>query len=204
MIVTTEIDPVKKKVLIVYLDEEPFRELSISIFTKKPSIPKKVESLEDLDEVILQLEIKGAKRYILNKLTQKSYHSAEITNFLNKNMVSEETIERVISDCTRYGYVNDKEWIESYVRRERDKKRGPQWIEGKLRQKKIPLEEIHLALEETDDGEAQRDQIFRLISTRYRARNLLDYREREKTIGALIRRGYDVNLVREVIRMYTQ
>ncbi len=58
---------------------------------------------------------------------------------------------------------------------------------------------IDEALEEVDTQDVEKEQVLRLIQTRYRSRNLLDYKEREKTIGALVRRGYGVNLVREVI-----
>lgn len=204
MIVTCCPHQEKSGVLTVSLDEDPIREVSTTIFGKRPSLPKEVDSIEALNEVMDTIELKGAKRYILNKLSQKSYHSVEIGKMLRKKYVSQDTIERVIGDCERYGYVNDKEWLDHFVRSERDKKRGPQWIEGKLRQKGLPLEDIRLALEETDDEEEMRDQVFRLIRTRYRTRNLLDYREREKTIGALVRRGYDVNMVRDVIRICSQ
>ncbi len=204
MIVTCNPHPEKSGVLIVSLDEDPVREVSSTIFGKKPSLPKEVDSMEALNEIMQIIELKGAKRYILNRLSQRSYHSIEMTNMLRKKHVSDDSIEKVIGDCERYGYVNDKEWLVHYVRSEREKKRGPQWIEGKLRQKGISLEDIRLALEETNDEEEMREQIFRLIRTRYRTRNLLDYREREKTIGAIIRRGYDVNMVREIIRICSQ
>lgn len=196
--------PEQSGVLIICYEGELVAEVSTTIFGKKPTFPKGVSSLNDAKEAIQQLELKGAKRYVLNKLSQRSYHSVEIKNLLLKKKVSEDTIERIISDCTRYGYINDREWIDHYVRRERDKKRGPQWIEGKLRQKGISQEEIQQAIEETEDEEELREQIFRLIRTRYRTRNLLDYREREKTIGALVRRGFEVNMVREVIRTCSQ
>lgn len=204
MIVTCRPHMEKSGVLIVSLDEEPFLEVTTTIFGKRPSLPKEVDSVESLQEAVRSIELKGTKRYVLNRLSQKSYHSVELTKLLKKKLVSDDAVERVIDDCIRYGYLNDKEWLDHFVRRERGKKRGPQWIEGKLRQKGIPFDDIRLALEETDDEEEMRDQIFRLIRTRYRTRNLLDYREREKTIGALVRRGYDVNLVREIIRICSQ
>lgn len=200
MIVVCYPHPEKKNLLVIAIDEEPICELSTTIFGKNPVLPKKVESFEALNEQVLELEFQGAKRYLLSKLSQRSYHSAEVDNLLAKKMVSKDTIIRLLAECCRNGYIDDQEWIEQFIRTQHHKKRGPQWIEEKLRQKRIPLEEARFFLEESNSNDELQEQIIHLLQTRYRTRNLNDFREREKTIGSLARRGYDPYLVREILK----
>ncbi|MEC7839932.1 MAG: regulatory protein RecX [Chlamydiota bacterium] len=189
----------QKDIIVIYVDEEPWREIHRYIFRKAPSFPESIQSMEELEEYFNLQEFKLAKNYALRKLTKRSYVSMELIRQLKKVLVTDDCVNHIIDKCVEYGFIDDNQWVQNFIRREVRSKHGTALIKQKLRQKGVDDELIESGFNSLDTEGEQREQITRLLRTRFRARNLLDFKEREKTIGALVRRGYEVNLIREVI-----
>lgn len=112
--------------------------------------------------------------------------------------ISDEIIDRLMDEFTEAGYIDDQAWLKNFIRVESARKHGSGVVVQKLRQKGLPeelMEEACALLEEEDSS----TQIRNLLETRYRTRNLNDYREREKTISALIRRGYTIDVIKQAM-----
>lgn len=185
-------------VLTVSVDQELWREIHTTIFGKKPQFPEN-ESMASLEEVFFKLEYAGAMRATLNSISMRARLSSDVRETLKRQLVTEATIEKVISECRQLGYLQDEQWIESFVRGQLSKKSGPQAILHKLMQKKVPYDTAKEVLERFDDTEGQKERISRLLDTRYRNKDLSDFHAREKVVGSLHRKGFSVSLIKQTI-----
>lgn len=185
----------KRDRLDILVDDSPWREVHTSIFGFRPELPPTVESEELLDATFLALEYKKVKLYTLNRLAAKSYGSGELALLLRRRLVTAGTIEKVVDEFRGLGYVNDGEWTASFVRRHWARGVGPQAIGMKLRAKGVAQEAAEVAIREVCQGDAQHEAIRRLVATKYKSRNLSDFKEKQKVIASLIRKGFDYDAV---------
>lgn len=192
----------KLNVISLYVDEEPWKDVHRSIYKKIADFPKFFDNIEELNDYFFNLEAKYALDFILRKLSRKSYHSKEIEKCLLEVLISKKSINAVINKCIGYGFLNDDAWIKNFINRELLSKHGRLLIVNKLRNKGIPEDIIEEYFDSTDSEEIQKEQILRLIQTKYKNRNLQDFKEKEKTIGSLARRGYGLSLIKEIIEDY--
>lgn len=177
-------------VLTVLVDEDPWRDIHTQIFGKKPVLHMCCKTLSELETQFPSLEYKGALAYSMKRLSLKSQPSSELTQCLQERLVSESTIERIISEVTQLGYINDQDWLESFVRRQIARNLGPQAIAMKLRAKGISREQSEEILNQLSSSSATQEGISRLLETKYRTKDLRDYKTKEKVIAALIRKGF--------------
>lgn len=189
----------RRNQLIIFIDDEPWKEFHTTILGKKISFPQGNKTLDELTAGFQKLEYKGALRHALKRLTQKSQHSSELKKNLERYLVSSETIEAVIEECQRLGLLNDTYVLESLVKSLMAKKMGPRAIVFKLRNKGISQDLAEELVEKYDDGDLRKERIVQLLQTRYRRRDLSDFHERDKVIAALMRKGFSFNDIRSVL-----
>lgn len=182
-------------VFTLYHNEEPLRDVHLFIFGSK--IPTEATQ-EDIDRI----EYEGAKRYVLKKLSQKAFASTELKALLKKYLVAEKTIQIVLEECMQKGYLDDQAWVESFIRSHMRRKCGPDAIKLKLLHKRIPLSLIESALHSLDSTESRQERIQALLQSRYKNRNLCDFNERQKTISALVRKGFGLDDIYETLTNY--
>jgi len=144
-------------------------------------------------------EIKSAKLYALRRLNSQAMLSKNLADALVDRGYCPETVDFVIGELTRLQYLNDDEWMESYLRVQMARKVGPHLIRGKLAEKGISNEKISALLEGLEE-EKQKETILALLSSKYQKRNVNDYKERQKVIASLARRGFDLSLILSCLR----
>lgn len=184
--------------LSVIVDGELFCYLHPTIFGRR--IKLAAGSVDELREKIGALEFSGAKRYILKRLSEKSYHSIEIYRLLEDRGVSKDYIEKLILKCTEWGFIKDEQWIESYIVSHRRQKRGDRLIVMKLKNKGIPDKAIAFAFEALKDPEISLVNIRKLLDGRYRSRDLSNMKDKNKVIASLMRQGFAFSDIAEVLR----
>lgn len=135
-----------------------------------------------------------AKRYALKRLSSQSLHSAQLRKILHEKQVSDDIINQIIVEFQRLGFLNDPEWIQSYIRGH-SKRHGPRSILAKLRLKGIAREEVEETLHSMSDSDTQKESILNLLKTRYKSRDLSDYKEKQKVIASLMRKGFDFDAI---------
>lgn len=138
-----------------------------------------------------------ALTYALRRLTAQAMHSLQLVQALEKKEASQEIIERVIAHCKQYGYLNDEEWLTSFVRKEVAKSNGPQNIIQKLQGKGLTYAQASSAVSCQDSD--THEGITTLLEKKYANRDLTDYKERGKTIAALQRKGYSFSDIMQVL-----
>lgn len=136
----------------------------------------------------------AAKKYLLAALCKESLCSPQIRQRLKRREVPEEMVEELIAEVTRLGFVDDRAWVESFVRRQQSRRDGPMTIKLKLRAKGVDPRLIAELVPR--DESMQREQILDLLRTRYRKYDIADFKQKQKAIGALARKGFDLELIR--------
>ncbi|MBA3602869.1 MAG: RecX family transcriptional regulator [Parachlamydiaceae bacterium] len=197
-----DIDKYKNTYSLI-IDEEVWQTVHLSIFGRSPSFPNTTE--EELNSRFELLEYKGAKAFVLRRLSQKNYHSQELLGALAKRSVSKVTAVRIISEFTAQGYLNDSGWLSSFVRTLRSQRFGFKSILLKLMHRGITKEEASETIEIFRESESEEDNskssIEKLLDSRYRSRDLSDRKERDKVIAGLMRKGHDLKDIFEVLKL---
>lgn len=188
----------KRNGLAIYIDEELWRKGDAAILGKKPALPATCASMAELEALFTALEYQGAKRYAYKRLAMKSMPSFELNQLLTTKHVSEAVCCQIVDELKRQRYLNDDEWAEAYVKWQSQKKQGPKAILQKLHAKGYKNAGPLVAT--LSQPEHQKEAILKIITTRYRSRDLSDHYERSKVIAALMRKGFDLEQVLEAIK----
>lgn len=139
-----------------------------------------------------------ARRLLIRKLGMKSYCTLELRRWLQEKGATQEIIEGLLAEFK--SYLDDAQWLETFVSAQRARRYGRRTIALKLMQKGFSEEEIAQALSESEEGGDEEAAIRQLLQSRYRSRNLQDYRERQKVIASLMRRGFSLDLILKILR----
>lgn len=187
----------QKGISVIYIENEEWKKVHFSLW-KKTRLPP-CNNLEELHHIFFQTEYRLAKQYTFACLAARSYPSHELEKKLADKLVSEVTIQRVIHECKELGYVDDQQWVESFIRQKISKKYGPKLIFQKLLAKGF---DSHFAREQIasfQNSEMQKESVHHLLTTKYKHRDLQCRRERQKVIQALLRKGFPFSIIQEVI-----
>lgn len=140
-----------------------------------------------------------AKKCALRSLARRSYSSFELKKLLLEKEAVEDDIDRILVEMEGLGYLDDAGWVERFIALQQEKKVGPRTIAMKLREKGIPEVFFSSFLENASGLEVQKEQIVRLLSSRYKNKSLEDFKERGKVFAALVRKGFSFEVIREVL-----
>lgn len=185
----------RKSTIVILWEGEPWRNVHTAIFGKKPSLPQNSSTLEEFEYEFSRLEYGLAKAYAYRRLASMSMLSSNLAKSMRTRYVSDEVIKRIIDELTSLGYLNDQEWTKSFVRVQAQKKMGPKAIVAKLAARGISPELFEEYLKDITAEKDQRTLICELLATKYRKRNISDFRERQKVVAALLRRGFEMREV---------
>lgn len=137
------------------------------------------------------------------RLSAQSYHSEPLKRLLKRKGYSQEIVDALIAECQARGHLDDNAWIESFVR-QRLGRESARSVVAKLRNKGISSKEAAAAIARWQDPAEEQQQISRLLETRYRSKNLADYKERQKVVASLLRRGYPYEAVAAVLAVSSE
>jgi regulatory protein len=132
-------------------------------------------------------------------LGRRDRTEAELRTHLLAKGVPEEVAEAALTELAELGYVDDARFA---VRFAEDRRRLDAWgserIERRLRELGVAREHVAAALGAQDDG-AELDAAVELLRRRFPAPPNSD-RDRERALGLLVRRGYDLELAYDAVR----
>lgn len=185
----------RQSVLTIFCDGSPWRDLHTAIFGRRPALPQHCLSIEEFTEQFFELEYRMAKNYAIRRLSLQGMLSNALARALKERLVSDRVIQNVVEEFVSLGFINDQEWAASFVRSQSNKKMGPRAIAQKLASKGVRGEKLEAALEKSWDSSEQKQLILQLLKSRYAKRDLSDFKERQKVVAALVRRGFDVSTI---------
>lgn len=127
----------------------------------------------------------------LQKLSRRSYLCEEMREILEEKEFSSEEITSTLGQLQEMGYLNDREWVESAIRREIRAQHGPGFIRQKLRFKGAPMDLVEECLPLVYPEELQLEIIQAL-------KIKLKSKEKQKLIASIARRGFQLSEILKV------
>lgn len=154
-----------------------------------------------LSEVMRRSALVEAKAKALRLLARRSRSRAEIRRYLKTKGFDQTTIETVLGQLERLGYVDDAAHARAYAEQLAVRGRsGPRAIYAKLRQRGVDPELAAAATDEALSGVDQEAMAQRLAEKRLAALAGLDvYTKRRRLYGFLARRGFDPDTISGVL-----
>jgi regulatory protein len=126
---------------------------------------------------------------------------AELRRHLEGKRVEPDTIDEVVGELHEQGYLDDARFAQRFAE---DRRTLDAWgadrIERKLREAGVPAEHIEAALS-TQTADEAREAAIDLLRRRL-PEPPRDDRSRERALGLLVRRGYDLELAYDAVRAF--
>lgn len=182
----------------ILVDGEKWREVHRSIFGKKPLFPS-ISQETDLQQIFDEYEYRRVKGYVLWRLSTQPYHSEQLKKMLSDRCVQSHTIYRVIQEYSEIGCLDDENWVSTFIRSHLKRYSLP-LILRKLRAKGLSEETVRSIASQWKNPESELETIQQLLCTRYRSKDLSDYKTRQKVIASLARKGFGFDQIQRGIK----
>jgi regulatory protein len=147
--------------------------------------------------VRLQQALDFAYRY----LGHRDRTVAEVRRHLEHKRVEPDTMNAAIAELTHLGYLDDARFAQRFVEDRRTLDAwGAERIERKLLSAGVAADLIAAALADRD-AEDEIAAALQVLQRRFRTAPATD-RDRERALGFLVRKGYELELAYDAIRAY--
>ena len=196
----TKIEPVTKTRYKVYVDGQ----FAFVLYKGELSRYHIAEDSE-LEEKTYQsirkeIILKRAKLRAMHLLNDMGRTQSQLRTKLLRNDYPSDIVEEAIAYVKSFGYINDAEYTRSFIENRKEKKSKKE-IYAALCQKGLPKDLIETALEECyadDDSIAAIEAIVR--KKKFDPKST-DYKEMQKMMGYLVRKGFRYDDIRQVIQV---
>ena len=134
-------------------------------------------------------------------LGKRDRTETEIRRYLAGRDIGERAADAAVAELVRMGYLDDARYARAFAedRRALDAW-GPERIERRLLELGVDREHIAAAIG-VRDGETELEAALELLRRRCRVAPSNE-RERERALGMLVRKGYDLELAYDAVRAY--
>lgn len=153
---------------------------------------------EEVYDILRKLVIKRAKLRAMHLLSDMGRTESQLCTKLKQGGYPDEAVEEAIRYVKSFGYINDAEYVRSFIDSRKEKKSKKE-IYAALKQKGVDSDIIEQVFEEMDYGEEDsRQAIEALMRKRNYNPDSADLKEKQKLMGYLMRKGFryeDVNSV---------
>ena len=196
----TKIEPVTKTRYKVYVDGQ----FAFVLYKGELSRYHIAEDSELEEEIYQNLRkeivLKRAKLRAMHLLNDMGRTESQLRTKLLRNDYPSDIVEEAIAYVKSFGYINDAEYARNFIENRKEKKSKKE-IYAALCQKGLPKDLIETALEECyadDDSIAAIEAIVR--KKKFDPKST-DYKEMQKMMGYLVRKGFRYDDIRQVIQV---
>lgn len=196
----TKIEPVTKTRYKVYVDGQ----FAFVLYKGELSRYHIAEDSELEEEIYQNLRkeivLKRAKLRAMHLLNDMGRTESQLRTKLLRNDYPPDIVEEAIAYVKSFGYINDAEYARNFIENRKEKKSKKE-IYAALCQKGLPKDLIETALEECyadDDSIAAIEAIVR--KKKFDPKST-DYKEMQKMMGYLVRKGFRYDDIRQVIQV---
>lgn len=196
----TKIEPVTKTRYKVYVDGQ----FAFVLYKGELSRYHIAEDSELEEEIYQNLRkeivLKRAKLRAMHLLNDMGRTESQLRTKLLRNDYPPDIVEEAIAYVKSFGYINDAEYARNFIENRKEKKSKKE-IYAALCQKGLPKDLIETALEERyadDDSIAAIEAIVR--KKKFDPKST-DYKEMQKMMGYLVRKGFRYDDIRQVIQV---
>lgn len=192
MIVTEVIPLDKKKYKITVEGGETFTLYrgELRRFQIESGAVLKEETLQQIYDEVLKKRVKERSLYLLKSMDRTEY---EIAVKLRQGFYPQELIDYALDFLKKYGYVDDKRYIENYIHANSGRK-SRRIIIQKLQQKGLSkelIESVQADMEEETSEHDETSMIYSLLEKKHYNPDC-DYKEKNRIISFLLRRGFEM------------
>ncbi len=181
----------------ILVNGEVYRQIHTTIFGKSPKLPSYIDE-KQWEEDFFLYELKRVKNYIIWRLSAKHYHSKEIERLLRDKLVSKAVTIAALTEFKEKGFFDDALWASSFVRFKQKKIALPLILQ-QMRLKGIGEEEIEKTRLAFCSDKKEKETVTHLLLSRYRLKNLNDFKEKQKVIQSLMRKGFSFEMIQQAI-----
>lgn len=159
---------------------------------------------ETYDEILSNVLSKRAKLRAMNLLQKKDYTEKQLRDKLSEGLYPQELVNEAIDYVKSYKYLDDDRYARDYITYHmemRSKNRIIQDLMGKGLSKDFILpiiEELYEDSSENSDSNIEMEQIKKLL-VKKKYNKELDFKEKQKIIAFLMRRGYQMSDIRSAM-----
>ena len=146
---------------------------------------------------------KRAKLRAMNLLQKKDYTEKQLRDKLQEGLYSQELIDEAINYVKSYRYLDDERYARDYITYHmemRSRNRILQDLTGKGISKDVIIsimDELYSESEEAT-GDIEAEQINKLLIKKHFDKDM-DYKDKQKIMAFLIRRGYTMDSIRRAM-----
>ncbi len=138
----------------------------------------------------------------LRHLSRRDRTEAELRRHLAAKDVGGPEADAAIVEVSRMGYLDDRRYARTFAEDRRNLDAwGAERIERRLIELGVDREHIAAALAE-HDGADELEAALELLRRRFRRGALSGERERERALGVLARKGYELELAYDALRAF--
>lgn len=133
----------------------------------------------------------NVKSFAFRKLQIRGYLACALKELLLEKGYEIEEIDPLIEELKTQGYLDDRAYIESVIRREKRARHGPLWIKHKLCSLGADAHLVEELVEENYSEEERIEVIDRFLDKNAK-------KEKKKVISSLSRRGFSISEILKV------
>lgn len=183
----------------IYIDGRFYCGLTLETTVKNRLKVGQIVSPTHLAEIQLESEKNTALDKAMTHLSATRKTEKQIRDFLTSKGYLPTVCDYVVDKLNGYGFLNDKEYAESYVEA-LAKKKGVRLIRAQLRGKGLSQEDVEEAIEGLDE-DTQREAANEILQKYMRNKNQ-DRETLQKAAKYLLGKGFDYELVKDVISVF--
>ncbi len=154
-----------------------------------------------VDEITQILIPKRCTKRAMNLLQKKDYTTNQLKDKLREGLYSEDAIEAAIAYVSSYHYLDDERYTRDYITyhmENRSRNRIIQDLTSKGLSKDFIIPILDELYSETD-SDIELTQIRQLLEKKHYNPETSDYKEKQKIIAFLMRRGFSMSDIRKAI-----
>ena len=196
----TKIEPVTKTRYKVYVDGQ----FAFVLYKGELSRYHIAEDSKLEEEIYQNLRkeivLKRAKLRAMHLLNDMGRTESQLRTKLLRNDYPSDIVEEAIAYVKSFGYINDAEYARNFIENRKEKKSKKE-IYAALCQKGLPKDLIETALEERYADYDSIAAIEAIVRKKKFDPKSTDYREMQKMMGYLVRKGFRYDDIRQVIQV---
>jgi regulatory protein len=164
-------------------------------------------TMHNYEEITGALLPKRAKLRAMNLLQKKDYTEKQLRDKLHEGLYPSDIVEDAISYVKSYRYLDDERFARDYITYHlemRSRNRIIQDLTGKGISKEVILpimEELYQQASDNADSDIEQEQIGKLLEKKHYSDDM-EYKEKQKIMGFLLRRGYSMDSIRKAMNQY--
>ena len=156
----------------------------------------------DYEEIVGKILPRRAKLRAMNLLKNREYTTKQLYDKLKEGCYPENIVEQALDYVAGYHYTDDLRYAETYIS-DHEETRSRRRIEQDLMSRgidKATLEKAWQQWEQKGGVQDEETMIRQLLDKRHYDPETADFKERQKTYGFLMRRGFSQDVIRRVLR----